>query len=130
MFRSVKVEDQEMQRIAAEEGLEVLQPELGTKPRIYYKNMYLMNQCFVSGSVVATIEGVEDCVEGAEVVLKQNGSEIARSTTDTFGEFKIDRLEPNSGQYELEVTGSTGSLSMQFELGDESPYLGALSLSA
>jgi Fe-S-cluster-containing dehydrogenase component len=130
VFRSVKVEDQEMQRIAAEEGLEVLQPELGTKPRIYYKNMYLMNQCFVSGSVVATIEGVEDCVEGAEVVLKQNGSEIARSTTDTFGEFKIDRLEPNSGQYELEVTGSTGSLSMQFELGDESPYLGALSLSA
>jgi Fe-S-cluster-containing dehydrogenase component len=130
VFRSVKVEDQEMQRIAAEEGLEVLQPELGTKPRIYYKNMYLMNQCFVSGSVVATIEGVEDCVEGAEVVLKQNGSEIARSTTDTFGEFKIDKLEPNSGQYELEVTGSTGSLSMQFELGDESPYLGALSLSA
>jgi Fe-S-cluster-containing dehydrogenase component len=130
VFRSVKVEDQEMQRIAAEEGLEVLQPELGTKPRIYYKNMYLMNQCFVSGSVVATMEGVEDCVEGAEVVLKQNGSEIARSTTDTFGEFKIDKLEPNSGQYELEVTGSTGSLSMQFELGDESPYLGALSLSA
>ena len=129
VFRSVKIEDQEMQRIVDAEGLEVLQPELGTKPRVYYKNLYLMTRCFVGGSVVANVEGVEECAEGAEVILKQDGSEVARATTDTFGEFKIDRLEKNSGQYELEVNSdSSGSFSTAFDLGDESLYLGAMKL--
>ena len=70
VFRSVKVEDQEMQRIKEEESLEVLQPELGTRPRVYYKNLHLMTRCFVGGSVVANVKGVEECAEGAEVVLE------------------------------------------------------------
>jgi len=127
--RSVKVEDQEMQRIKDEEELEVLQPELGTKPRVYYKNLHLMTKCFVGGSVVANVEGVEECAEGAEVILKQNGSEVGRATTDIFGEFKIDKLEKKSGQYELEVNSdSLGHQSMEFDLGDESLYLGAIAL--
>jgi Fe-S-cluster-containing dehydrogenase component len=129
VYRSVKVEDQEMQRLREQEGLEVLQPGLGTKPRVYYKNLHLMKQCFVGGSVAAHVDGVEECAEGAEVILKQNGSEIARATTDTFGEFKIDKLEQNSGQYELEVkSDSSGSFSTQFDLGDESLYLGTMTL--
>jgi Fe-S-cluster-containing dehydrogenase component len=131
VFRSVKVEDQAMQRIKEEQGLEVLQPELGTKPRVYYKNLYLMNKCFVSGSVAANINGVEECAEGAQVILTQNGSEVERATTDTFGEFKIDKLEKNSGQYQLDVSsGSSGGASMQFDLGDESLYLGVIKLAA
>ncbi len=129
VFRSIKVEDQEMQRIKADEGLEVLQPELGAKPRVYYKNLYLMNKCFVSASVVANVDGIEECAGGAEVILKQNGKEVGRATTDIFGEFKMDKLEPNSGQYDLEVSSdSSGSLSMQFNLGDESLYLGEIVL--
>jgi len=131
VFRSVKVEDPEMQRIKEQEGLEVLQPELGTKPRVYYKNLYLMTRCFVGGSVVANVDGVEECAEGAEVILKQNGSEIARATTDIFGEFKIDKLEKNSGQYQLEVnSGASGSVSIGFDLGSESRYLGVMKLAA
>jgi Fe-S-cluster-containing dehydrogenase component len=129
VFRSVKIEDSDMQKIVADEGLEVLQPELGTKPRIYYKNMHRMTQCFVGGSVVASVNGVEECAEGAEVILKQNGNEVGRATTDTFGEFKIDRLKPNSGTYQLEVSGTSGSMSESFELGENSPYLGVLKLS-
>ncbi len=129
VFKSVKIEDQEMQRIKEQEGLEVLQPELGTKPRVYYKNLHLMTRCFVSGSVAANVDGVEECAEGAEVVLKQNGSEVGRATTDLFGEFKIDKLEKKSGPYELEVNSdSSGSVSMQFDLGDESLYLGTMTL--
>jgi Fe-S-cluster-containing dehydrogenase component len=129
VFRSIKVEDQEMQRIKEEEGLEVLQPELETKPRVYYKNLHLMSKCFVAGSVVANVEGIEECAEDAEVILKHNDSEVARVTTDIFGEFKIDKLEKKSGQYELEVnSGSSGSVSVEFDLGDESLYLGTIAL--
>lgn len=128
VFRSVKVEDAEMQRIAEREGLEVRQPELGTKPRVYYKNMHLMTQCFVAGSVAVMIDGVEECAADVEVVLKKDGSEVGRATTDTFGEFKIDKLEPNSGAYELEATGPGGRLATTCEVAGQSVYLGTLTL--
>jgi len=128
VFKSVKVEDAEMQRIAASEGLQVLKPELGTKPRVYYKNMHFFTKCFVGGSVVAMIDGVEECAAGAAVVLKMNGQKIASAVTDTFGEFKFDKIEPNSGPYELELTSSAGKLSTVFELGPDSVYLGTLVL--
>ena len=130
VFRSVKVDDAEMQRIAAAEGLEVLQPELGTKPRVYYKNMHFFSKCFVGGSVIATVNGVEECVEGATVILKKDGVEVGNATTDTFGEFKVDKLEPDSGQHEVEVSGPAGSLSKSFDLSGESLYLGVLPLTA
>ena len=128
VFRSVKVSDSEMQKMVAEEGLEVLQPELGTKPRVYYKNMRFFTTCFVGGSVAGLIDGVDECIDGAEVVLKKDGSEVGRVTSDIFGEFKIDKLEPSSGTYELEVSGSTGKLAKSFELGADSVYLGVLEL--
>jgi len=128
VFRTICVEDAEMQRIQAEEDLEVLRPELGTKPRIYYKNLHKMTRCFVGGTVVEQVEGVEECAAGAEVVLTQDGREVGRATTDTFGEFVIDRLEPNSGRYHLEVTGLSGSVSTELDLRDESPYLGVIDL--
>lgn len=129
VFRSLKVEDKEMQRIRDDEGLEVLQPEIGSKPRVYYKNMHLMNACFVAGSVVVDVKGVEECAADAEVVLSRDGKEVARATSDMFGDFRFDKLEANSGPYQLEVRSeSSGSASMAFELGEESVHLGALAL--
>ena len=90
-----------------------------------------MTKCFVAGTVVVNVEGVEDCAENAEVILKQNDSEVARTTTDIFGEFKIDKLEKKSRQYQLEVSSdSSGSVSVEFDLGDESLYLGTMVLAA
>ncbi|MGI9291156.1 MAG: 4Fe-4S dicluster domain-containing protein [Gammaproteobacteria bacterium] len=129
VFKSVKVEDNEMQRIAQEEGLEVLNPELGTKPRVYYKNMHLFTQCFVGGTVVETADGFEECAEGAEVVLKKDGNEMGKAITDTFGEFKFDKLEPNSGAYQLEISGSGGAASATVEVAEDSIYAGVIALS-
>lgn len=129
VFRSLKVEDAEMQRIAGEEGLEVLQPELGSRPRVYYKNMHLMTRCFVAGSVVVDVNGVEECAGDVEVVLSRDGSEVARTSTDMFGDFRFDRLERDSGSYQLEFSSdSAGRASAQFRLGEESLYLGAIAL--
>jgi len=136
VFRTIKVEDEEMQRIRAEEGLEVLKPELDTKPRIYYKNLHMITKCFVGGTVVqhgprpgfALSEGVEECATGVEVVLEKDGREVGRATTDTFDEFVIDRLEPNSSGYHLKATSPSGQFSTQFDLADESRYLGVMAL--
>jgi hypothetical protein len=118
-----------MQRLAEQEGLEVERPELGTRPRVYYKNLHLMTQCFVGGTVVHHVGGVEECAPGVLVVLRQSGREVGRTTTDTFGEFKIDRLPPGSGHYELEASGTSGRATTGFDLGTESPYVGVLTLS-
>mgnify|MGYP003353035586 CR=1 FL=1 len=56
-----------MARIAREQKLEVMKPELGTKPRVYYKNLWRYTQCFIAGSISAKAKGVIDCVEGASV---------------------------------------------------------------
>ncbi|MCE7901759.1 MAG: oxidoreductase [Gammaproteobacteria bacterium PRO9] len=131
VFRSIKVEDEEMQRIVKEEGLEVLHPEFGTRPRVYYKNLHLITTCLVGGSVAAVIDGVEECAEGAEVVLMQQGREIARTTTDTFGEFKFNRVPKNGGHYEIRVSSpASGRASLAFDIGEESLYLGVLRLAA
>ena len=87
-----------------------------------------MTQCFVGGSVVATVDGVEECAEGAAVVVKKDGREVGVVATDTFGEFKIDGLEKNSGQYELEVIGTIGRISTTVEIAADSVYLGVLTL--
>lgn len=130
VFRTLKVEDARMERLASEEGLEVLEPGLGTKPRVYYRNLHLMTKCFVGGTVVRHVGGVEECAAGVDVLLTRDGREVGRATTDAFGEFKIDRLEPNSAGYRLECSGSSGRCSAQFDLGEESCYLGVLALAA
>jgi len=130
VYRTIKVEDEEMQRIRAEESLEVLEPELGTRPRVYYKNLHMITKCFVGGTVVHHVAGVEECAAGVEVVLERDGREVGRATTDTFGEFVIDRLEPNSSGYHLKAAGPSGRFSTQFDLADESRYLGVMTLAA
>ena len=129
VFRAVKVDDEEMRAIKEREGLAVLRPELNTKPRVYYKNLHLMTACFVSGSVVTAVNGVDECAEGVDAVLIRNGSEVARTKTDVFGEFKIDRLDPRSGRYELKLNhGTAHSVSREVDIGEESLYLGVLKL--
>ena len=130
VFRTLKVDDAEMKRIATDEGLEVLKPELGTRPRIYYKNLHLITKCFVGGTVVHHVNGVEECAAGVAVVLEKDGREVGRATTDTFGEFVIDKLEPKSGGYRLKAVGATGRFSTQFDIADQSRYLGVMVLAS
>lgn len=128
VYRTLHVEDEEMQRIRDEENLEVLKPELETHPRVYYKNLHLMTQCFVGGTFVMHAGGVEECAAGVEVVLNKDGREAGRAVTDVFGEFKIDGLEAGSGGYRLEAGSPAGRLVTEFELGCESRYLGVMAL--
>jgi Fe-S-cluster-containing dehydrogenase component len=102
-MKTYYLEDAEMQQLAAQEKLEVLKPELGTKPRVYYKNLDRWRKVFVGGSLSGAIGGTVECVSGAKVVLKRGGGKIAEAITNTFGDFRFDGLEENSGSYSIEI---------------------------
>jgi len=103
-MRSVNLDDAEMARIVREEGLETIRPELGTKPRVYYRNLWRYSKCFIAGTLAAEANGVVDCVEGARVRLTKDGRTVAESTSDNYGDFKFDKLDEGSGKYVVEIT--------------------------
>jgi Fe-S-cluster-containing dehydrogenase component len=102
-MKAIKVEDAEMERLAREQGLERLKPELGTRPRVYYRNLWRYSTCFIGGSLSAEQNGVVDCVEGAKVRLMKDGRAVAETTSDNYGDFKFDKLGENSGAYTVEI---------------------------
>ena len=123
-LRSVMITDSEMEKLKSEEGLEQLEPEIQTKPRVHYKNLHLYKKCFIGGTVVITNSGLEDCLEGAIAVLNKDGKKIGEEISDAFGEFKFDDLEPESGAYRIDILHSEyTSLSVNVEL-KQSIYTG------
>ena len=95
-----------------------MKPEAGTKPRVYYKNLWRYSKCFIGGSVSAEANGAVDCVEGATVQLRKDGAVVATTTTDNYGDFKFDRLDEGSGRYAVEISGLGRSKTVEANLGD------------
>jgi len=125
-MKAISVEDDEMARMAKNEDLVVLKPELGTKPRVYYRNMWRYTTAFIGGSVSKQVNGIVDCVEGAKVRLKQSGQTMAELTTDNYGDFKFDKLPEESGAYTVEIEApGAAPKSIDVTLGT-STYLGEI----
>jgi hypothetical protein len=98
----VHAEDNEMQNNCEAEKLEVLQPELNTRPRVYYKNIHRYAKCFIAGSVA--LHDKDECAEGAKVTLTNgSGNNTRVMVTKNYGDFKIDDIEENSGRYTLRI---------------------------
>jgi Fe-S-cluster-containing dehydrogenase component len=116
-MRAVKVADAEMARMVREQGLETMKPELNTKPRIYYRNLWRFTKCFIGGTVSAQRDGIVDCVEGAVVRLIRAGTVVAEAATDSYGDFKFDRLDENSGAYRVEIEKAGARTSVDAVLG-------------
>ena len=102
-MKAIKVEDAEMERMAREQGLERMKAELGTRPRVWYRNLWRYTKCFIGGSVSAEQNGAVDCVEGAKVRLVKDGRAVAETASDNYGDFKFDKLDENSGAYAVEI---------------------------
>jgi hypothetical protein len=127
-MRVLYVEDEEMQRIARQESLQVLHPEYGTRPRVYYRNLDRYSKVFVGGTLVGEIGGVDECVAGARLVLKRGAHIVAETTSDAYGDFKFAGLEEGSGAYRIEIAHERfASKSVGVELG-RSTYLGIIPL--
>jgi len=128
VFRAVKTSDAVMGEIASREGLRVMEPELGTRPRVWYRNLARFDRSFIGGTVSRTSAGVTDCVADASVELYQNDGLVMRSTTDTFGDFRFEGLAPASGDYEVRVRHGGDRRSVAVRLRKESVYLGDIAL--
>ncbi len=101
-LKFLDAEDSEMQQLIESEGLEVLYPEYGLEPRVYYKYLYRYTHCFIAGSVA--LKDTDECAEEAKITLKNgSGKVIDAVVTNNYGDFKIDGLEEKSGQYSLEI---------------------------
>ena len=94
-----------------------MKPEAGTKPRVYYKNLWRYATCFIGGTVSVEQNGAVDCVEGATVRLVKDGLGVVATITDNYGDFKFDRLAEDSGTYTVEITGAGRSKSVTATLG-------------
>ena len=91
-----------MQAIQKSERLEVYKPQYKTSPRVYYKNLYRFTRCFIAGSTA--FKNTDECAEEARVSLsKGTHKQIAEVRTNNYGDFKIDNLEENSGEYNLKL---------------------------
>lgn len=97
----LSIEDDEMQKMVEAEGLQVLYPELNTKPRVYYKNLYRYAKCFIGGNVA--LQDTDECAEGATVSLRKGDETLDTAETNNFGDFKLDNLDEKSGEYTLEI---------------------------
>jgi hypothetical protein len=111
---------------AAREELRVLRPEMGTRPRVWYRNLARFDHCFIGGTVSRVHNGVRDCAEGATAQLRRNGEAIATAMTNAFGDFRFDRIEPDSGVYELYVVVDGRERRIRVELHKESIYVGEI----
>lgn len=129
-IEAVKTDDATMARRAQDQALRPLRPELGTRPRVYYRNLYRADGCFIGGSVTARSDGRDECVADAEVTLSEGGRELARVRTDVFGDFRFDRLTAGGGKrYRVVVTDDQhGRAEREVQLDDGSVVLGEIEL--
>lgn len=109
VFETVTLDDAAMAARARRDGLRVLRPELGTRPRVWYRGLDRWEADFVGGSVsVETAAGI-DCVADARVTLRTADREIAELRTDVFGDFRFDGLRLGGDEIEISVDHALGT---------------------
>src|SRR5258705_8725842 len=92
-MRAVKVDDAEMDRIARDEGLAVMKPELGARPRVYYPNLWRYATCFIGGSLSAEQGGAVDWGEGPKIPLPKARKPAAETTSANTGDVTFTNLD-------------------------------------
>lgn len=127
VFETVKLNDRAMAEMARKEELDVLLPQIGTKPRVWYRGFKRWTTCFIGGNVCASLQGQMECIQDAHISLVKDGSILATTTSDGFGDFKFSGLPKESGDYKIEIKHQLGSAAQICTL-IESVYLGDVML--
>lgn len=116
-LRALKVEDEEMQRIAEGEGLERLSQGSTHGTRVYYRNLSRYRDVFVAGTLIGEEAMLEACVADAEIALFREAEPLGSTSSDVFGDFRFDALPASGGKYSIEVkAGGYRKRQIEFEL--------------
>jgi Fe-S-cluster-containing dehydrogenase component len=102
-LRMLFATDEEMSELVASEGLAHYHPELGTQPRVYYKNLFRWTNPFLAGNAV--FADTDECAAGATVRLERGGQVIAEATADEFGDFMFEKLQAGK-EYDVIIAAS------------------------
>ncbi|SDB26457.1 4Fe-4S dicluster domain-containing protein [Eubacterium oxidoreducens] len=115
-LKAFYIEPEEMEAMIESENLEVFHPEYGTKPHVFYKNLFMFTKNFVAGGVTKNKNGVDDCVENATAILKDaKGNIVEVQKTNFFGDFKFDGLDDGDYVLELNVEGEEKKIDVKIE---------------
>ena len=116
------VEAEEVEAFLAAQNAQILHPEFNTRPQVYYKNLYRATTHFIGGSL--TLRG--ECLEGAVVSCRdESGALCCTVRSNTFGDFKLDGLEPGVYTFTVEYPDCE-TLARTCQVTDQSLYLGEL----
>ena len=127
-LKAIKMEDEDFDKLAKEKGLVTVAPE-AAGPRVYYKNLHRFDKEMIAGEIAYYDGDIDVCAENVEVTLKKDGEIIAKTVTDTYGEFVFDAIDPNSGSYDIEAELlSKGKATVTVEVTEESPDTGVIYL--
>ena len=119
----VRCGDDEFKKITEEQQLEPL-TGAGNNPRVMYRNLYKRDTCFIAGALAFRDGGIDRAAIDAVVKLMKDGKTIVEENADFFGEFKIDRIQKNTGTYELVCTlDGHEQIRREVTVGEESPCL-------
>lgn len=102
------------------EGCEVLHPEYGTSPHVFYRNM---PKRFIAGTVYDPVS--EDIVEGAKVIA-ENGSCAFETATDSWGDFWLRDLAEDDWKVTISKDGK--ELAVEVSTRKEDVGLGDIAL--
>ena len=84
---------------------EVLHPEFGAKPRVYYLKV---PKKFVAGTLYDPVE--KEVIIGAACTLTVSGGESFAATTDGFGDFWFEGLKEGTFTLKIEKGGKTKTI--------------------
>jgi Fe-S-cluster-containing dehydrogenase component len=128
-MRTVKLDDAAMAALAQSEKLQVLKPELNTRPRVYYRGLAQVTHCFLGGNVSARGQnGSVDNIEGATVEITLGGKTL-QTTTDIYGDFKVDGLTADGSRYSIQVAYQGRKAPEVSGTLEASRYVGSIELS-
>ncbi|MGI5939147.1 MAG: 4Fe-4S dicluster domain-containing protein [Thermoleophilia bacterium] len=99
----VLAEDADMAKQVAEGELRAYKDELGTKPRVYYKNLYKFDKVFVAAGVV--FADTDECADGVQVTVSEKGTVVGTAQTNNYGEFVVDGLEQTTYDVTIQAAG-------------------------
>ena len=102
-MRAIKVEDEEMARMARDEGLEVMRPGARHQAAGLLPQPLALFEMLHRRLALGRGQRRGRLRRGRDRAAVRNGVPVAEQTSDNYGDFKFDKLDENSGAYVVEI---------------------------